>query len=166
MDPARSQFRYDKTISPLDVPTLDGLPLFKPPYSKVTAIDMNKGEHLWVSPIGNGPRKHPLLKDLNLPPLGDFGQGGSVLVTKTLLFVTVAQLGGGRVLERWEDTGDNRKVLYVFDKKTGTQLHAIHLGSDSAAAPMTYQHAGHQYIAVAVGSGRASELVALRLPPA
>jgi quinoprotein glucose dehydrogenase len=67
----------------------EGLPLFKPPYSRVTAIDMNRGEHLWVRPLGNGPRNHPLLKDLNLPPLGEASEGQSALVTKTLLFVTV-----------------------------------------------------------------------------
>jgi quinoprotein glucose dehydrogenase len=163
MDPARSEFFYDKVTSPLGVPTVDGLPLFKPPYSKVTALDMNRGERLWVSPIGNGPRNHPLLKDLKLPPLGDFGQGGSVLVTKTLLFITVAQLGGGRPLERWEDPEEARNVLYVFDKNSGALMHAMNLGSDSAAAPMTYQYAGRQYLIVAIGRGRRSELIALRL---
>ena len=50
------------------VVTTEGLPLFKPPYARLTAIDMNRGEHLWMSPLGNGPRNHPLLRDMDLPP--------------------------------------------------------------------------------------------------
>ena len=50
---------------------MDGLPIFKPPYARVTAFDMNTGEHLWTAPVGNGPRNHPALKGLDLPPLGD-----------------------------------------------------------------------------------------------
>ena len=50
---------------------VDGLPIFKAPYAKVTAINMNRGEIQWATPIGNGPRSHPALTGLNLPPLGD-----------------------------------------------------------------------------------------------
>ena len=63
-----------------------GLPLLKPPYGRITAIDLNKGEHVWMVPNGDGPRDHPLLKPLNLPPLGNPGRSAP-LVTKTLLFV-------------------------------------------------------------------------------
>ena len=63
-----------------------GLPLFKPPYGRITAIDLNKGEQLWMTPNGDGPRDHPLLKPLNLPPLGNPGRS-SPLVTKTLVFL-------------------------------------------------------------------------------
>src|SRR5207247_9124568 len=63
---------------------IDGLSIFKPPYARITAIDMNKGTHVWMSPLGSGPRNHPLLQGLNVPPLGDFVDGESVLVTKTL----------------------------------------------------------------------------------
>src|SRR2546427_11924522 len=63
-----------------------GLPLLKPPYGRITAIDLNTGEHAWMVPNGDGPRDHPLLKPLNLPPLGNPGRGAP-LVTKTLLFV-------------------------------------------------------------------------------
>ncbi len=69
-----------------DYPLIDGIPIVKPPYGRITAIDMNKGEHLWMSANGDGPRHHPLLKDLNLPPLGIPGRGAPLL-TKTLLFV-------------------------------------------------------------------------------
>ena len=67
-------------------PGPQGLPLFKPPYGRITAIDMNRGDHVWMAPNGDGPRDHPLLKPLNLPPLGHPGRA-SPLVTKTLLFV-------------------------------------------------------------------------------
>jgi quinoprotein glucose dehydrogenase len=65
----------------------EGLPLFKPPYSRMTAIDMNKGEHIWMVPLGNGDaiRNHPMLKDLHLPPLGGDANLTGPLVTKTLL---------------------------------------------------------------------------------
>ena len=67
-------------------PGPQGLPLFKPPYGRITAIDLNKGEQLWMTPNGDGPRDHPLLKPLNLPPLGSPGRS-SPLVTKTLVFL-------------------------------------------------------------------------------
>ena len=63
-----------------------GLPLLKPPYGRITAIDLNKGEIVWAVANGNGPRDHPLLKPLNLPPLGNTGRSAPLL-TKSLLFV-------------------------------------------------------------------------------
>ena len=147
---------------------IEGLPLFKPPYSRVTAIDMGRGEHLWVTPIGNGPRAHPLLRDLNLPPLGDHVLGASPLVTKTLLFVSTTYLFVfGEQLPtawaKWADPDANRKLLYVMDKRSGTILRAIELDGLSAAAPMTYLHRGKQYVVVATGGGPTSALVALSL---
>jgi quinoprotein glucose dehydrogenase len=149
--------------------TVDGLPLFKPPYFRVTAIDMNKGEQLWMSPLGNGPRTHPLLKELNLPPLGGDYQRGSVLVTKNLLFVSMSALHSRGVPERapwaqWADPADARRLIYVFDKSSGTLLRSIELDGLSAAAPMTYLHRGRQFIVVATGGGLTSEIVALALP--
>ena len=77
-----------------------GLPLFKPPYSRITVIDLNTGEHAWMQPNGNGDqyRNHPMLRELDLPPLGGEGQGGPVL-TKTLLVSALTAggtEGGGR----------------------------------------------------------------------
>ena len=71
------------------VPGPQGLPLVKPPYKRVTAIDLNTGEHAWMSPHGDGPRNHPALKELHLPALGGHSgmHGGGPLVTKTLLIV-------------------------------------------------------------------------------
>jgi quinoprotein glucose dehydrogenase len=68
-----------------DYPLVDGIPIVKPPYGRITAIDMNRGEHLWMTANGDGPRHHPLLEELNLRRSGY--QDGAPLVTKTLLFV-------------------------------------------------------------------------------
>jgi quinoprotein glucose dehydrogenase len=69
-DPAKTNFRYDRG-SMLGLPnaSIDGLPLFKAPYSRVTAIAVNRGEHAWMTPLGDGPRQHPLIKALKLPAL-------------------------------------------------------------------------------------------------
>lgn len=160
------------TPPPLANPTLvDDLWLFKPPYSRVTAIDMNKGEHAWMAPVGNGPRNHPLLKDLNLPPLGD-GVRGLPLLTKTLLFVSTVRVGvngtstppeSGYANKYLEPNAD-RKLLYVFDKRAGTLLREIELDGGSAAPPMTYMHQGKQYVVLGVGAGPSAEIIALSLP--
>lgn len=140
--------------------TIDGLSIFKPPYSRVTAIDLNAGEHRWMAPLGNGPRNHPLLKDLNLPPLGDENQNGvSVLVTKTLLFVSARPSG-----TKWADADAVRKLLYVFDKQSGKLVRAIEMDGLAAAAPMTYLYGGKQYVVVATDGRAINELVAFSLP--
>jgi quinoprotein glucose dehydrogenase len=138
---------------------IDGLSIFKGPYSRVTAIDLNRGDRQWMSAIGDGPRDHPLLKGLNPPPLGERLQGVSVLVTKTLVFASAIPVAAPQA-----DAGSPRKLLYVFDKDTGANIREIALEAFSAAAPMTYLHGGKQFIVVATGSGPTSELVALSLP--
>ena len=148
--------------------TLDGLPIFKPPYASVAAVDMNRGEILWQTPIGNGPRHHPLLAGLTLPPLGDAIQGAGPLVTKTLLFVAVTNLfGSGRptppVTAKFADPGWERKLLYVFDKKSGSIVHVVEMDGLAMSTPMTYLYRGKQYIVVAMGAGENSELVAFSL---
>ena len=148
--------------------TVEGLPLFKPPYFRVSATDMNAGEKLWMSPVGNGPQSHPLLRGLNLPPLGGDYHRGSVLVTKTLLFVSMSAVHSQGVPQRaawseWADPDDERRLFYVFDKQSGQLLHTMELDGFSAAAPMTYQHDGRQYIVVATGSGPGSGIVAMSL---
>ena len=79
------------------------LPLFKPPYSRITAIDLNTGEHAWMRPNGDGDlyRNHPMLRELDLPPLGGEGRGGPVL-TKTLLVsaLTAGGTDGGPAIPR------------------------------------------------------------------
>jgi len=147
---------------------VDGLPIIKPPYSRVTAVDLNKGDRLWMTPLGNGPRSHPLLKGLTLPPLGDSVLGGAPLVTKSLLFVGVTYtFVTGQPQpppwEKWNDPGFQKKLVYVFDKKTGAIVHVIEGDSLSTAAPMTYLHKGKQYLVVAHGNGEDAELVGYTL---
>ncbi len=130
---------------------------------------MNKGEILWQSPVGNGPRNHPLLKGLDLPPLGDDIERFGVMATKTLLFVNVQRLdAGGRVVSapwaQWGGADMDRKLLFVFDKRSGKLLRDIQLDGRSAAPPMTYMYKGKQYIVTAIGAGDTTEHVALSLP--
>ena len=154
-----------------DMLTIDGLSIFKPPYTQVTAIDMHAGELLWSTPVGNGPRDHPLLRDLDLPPLGDQIHRTGVLLTETLLFVNAQRLSslGTYVPPAWAEWGDpdmDRKLLYAFDKVSGDLLHTIELDGLSVAPPMTYLHGGKQYIVAAAGGAETSEIVALSLPGA
>jgi quinoprotein glucose dehydrogenase len=129
------------------------LPLFKPPYSRMTAIDMNRGERAWFTPLGSGDRirNHPMLKALNLPPLGGDGRGGP-LITKTLL-VSAISTGGS----------DGGPSLVAYDKATGQPVASVDLPSGAIGTPMTYMVDGKQYIALTVG-GNPPELIAFALP--
>jgi quinoprotein glucose dehydrogenase len=164
VDPQQGNMRFVRadlsTGAGLDA--IDGLPIFKPPYARVTALNINEGALLWTSPLGNGPRNHPLLKDLTLPPLGDRMQNVSVLLTRTLLFAGVIPQGA----LPGSDPDVARKLIYVFDKASGALLRAIDMDGFSAAAPMTYLHRGRQYVVTATGSGPNSELVAFSLAAA
>lgn len=152
--------------------SIEGIPIFKPPYARVTAIDMRTGQHVWVAPLGEGPRNHPRLQGLNLPRLGDVLDGESAMVTKTLLFVSVwrgDRITGLPLVPLWAPSGDPaalRKLLYVFDKQSGALLREIEVDGYSAALPMTYSHGGQQYIVVGVGANEEAELVAFALPRA
>jgi quinoprotein glucose dehydrogenase len=152
-----------------DATYVDDLPLIKPPYARMTAIDLNTGERRWMTPIGNGPRKHPQLKDLNLPPLGDSINGAAPLVTKSLLFVGVTYTGlTGRRQQppwyKWNDLNFERKLLYILQKETGAILRVIETEHRSMAAPMTYMYGGKQYVVVAAGNAEECELLAFALP--
>ena len=130
-----------------------GLPLLKPPYTRMTAIDLNKGEHAWMRPNGDGNRyrNHPMLRDLDLPPLGGDGAGGPVL-TKTLL-VSALSAGGSNDGPR----------LVARDKGSGEIVGSVNLPAAAIGTPMTYMHDGKQYIALTIG-GDIPELIALALP--
>ncbi len=131
----------------------EGLPLWKPPYSRMTAIDMNTGEHAWMTPTGDGDRirNHPRLRDLDLPPLGgDAGRNGPV-VTSTLVIYTLT--AGGT-------NGGPRLVAY--DKATGEPRGDVDLPGGAIGTPMTYMLDGRQYIALTVG-GEVPALIALTL---
>jgi quinoprotein glucose dehydrogenase len=151
-----------------NLPTLDGIPLYKPPYSRVTAYDLNSGTIAWQVPIGDGPRNHPLLKDLNLGPLGN-GTRGSPLVTATLLFVSQFSGGlgraaalpvGGRPLT---ELAPEPPRFRAFDKRTGELVWEKELPIGPAAAPMTYMAGGRQYVVLAAGGGLNAELIAFAL---
>ena len=132
-----------------------GLPLFKPPYSRMTAIDLGTGDHTWMKPMGDGERvrNHPLLRDLDLPPLGGDSSRAGPLVTKTLLIyaLTSGGLSGG-------------PRLVAMDKGTGEELASVDLPRGAIGTPMTYLLDGRQYIALTVGGSPVPELIALALP--
>lgn len=136
----------------------DGVPLFKPPYSRLTAIDMNTGEHRWMTPAGRGDRIRalPALKGLDLPALGGDSTFSGPLLTKTALFYALTTGG---------TTGGPRLVAY--DKTSGRELGSTDLPGAAIGTPMTYQLDGHQYIALTVQNAARDgvpELVALSLP--
>ncbi len=134
-----------------NTPRVQGLPLFKPPYGRITAIDMRTGEHRWQIANGDGPRQAEPIKHLNLPPLGTNAMNFPIS-TKTLLFTATGR-------DAW-----NPPLLNVYNKRTGELLRAIELPSAVRALPMTYMHEDAQYVVVAIGSGREpDEIVALAL---
>ncbi len=142
-----------------DVYGPEGLPLFKPPYGRITAIDMNTGEHVWMAPNGDGPRDHPRLRHLNLPPLGQQGRPAPLL-TKTLLFI-----GEGDPIIGGTPKGGGGKKFRAYDKATGSVLWETELEAGTTGAPMSYLWNGKQYIVVAIGGeDHAAEWVALGLP--
>jgi len=125
--------------------TVHGLPLIKPPYGRITAYDMNQGTKLWMVPNGDGPRNHPLLKDLNLPPLGNTGRPVALL-TKTLLFLGDSS---NAVMGRAGIAGPAR--FRAYDKTNGTLVAEIEMPVGATGGPMTYMADGKQYIVVPVG---------------
>ena len=137
-------------------PTMpQGLPLFKPPYSRMTAIDLNTGNHVWMNPLGAGDRvrNHPLLRNLDLPPLGGDGSRSGPLVTRTLLIYALTTGGAG---------GGPR--LVAVDKSSGAELASVDLPRGAIGSPMSYLLDGKQYIALTVGGSPVPELIALALP--
>ena len=148
-----------------------GLPLFKPPYGRVTAIDMNRGEILWQVPNGHGPRNHPAIRHLNLDRLGSPGRPGPLL-TKTLFFLgegsNVGIRTGGRVPEGMPHsivTNYGEPWFRAYDKRTGDLVWETELEAGTTGVPMTYLHEGKQYIVVPIGGlDVPGQWVALSLP--
>jgi quinoprotein glucose dehydrogenase len=126
---------------------LGGLPIFKGPVGRITAIDLNTGEHLWVKPYGDAPqeqqdaiRSAPMLKGVNVDPnIGRTGLGGLV-VTATML------LAPGQ-------TADGTPHLFAIDKRTGNRLGKIPTAGVSRYGMMTYMHQGKQYVVVQLSNG-------------
>jgi quinoprotein glucose dehydrogenase len=141
------------TQGPGGVGRVEGLPVWKPPYGRITAIDLNTGEHLWWIPNGDTPeavKNHPALRGMDIPRTGK-GTHATAIATRTLLIY-----GEGR-------GGD--PLLHAVDKRTGKEIATVELPAPTNTAPMTYLHDGSQYLIVAVGGpDHPGSLVALRLP--
>ena len=129
----------------------EGLPIWKPPYSRIIAIDMTTGEFLWEKPNGNTPdhiKNHPRLKGLEIPATGQLTH--AVMMPTTTLLITAP---GGE------------PVLYALDKRTGERVGTVKLPAPGQYGMMGYLHGGRQYVVVQVASGTVpGALVALRLP--
>ena len=137
-------------------PTMpQGRPLFKPPYSRMTAIDLNTGDHAWMRPLGEGGRvrNHPMLRELDLPPLGGDHSRSGPLITQTLLIYALTTGGS-----------DGGPRLLAVDKATGEELAWVDLPRGAIGTPMTYLQDGKQYIALTVGGSPVPELIALTQP--
>src|SRR4029453_7740194 len=136
-----------------------GLPLFKPPYGKITAVDMKRGEFAWQVAHGETPdniKNHPALKGLNVPRTGQPGSVG-LLATKTLL------IAGEPIVTRLA-SGARGAMLRAYDKSTGKEVGAVTMPAPQTGTPMTYLHNGKQYVIVAVSGGNYSgEYIAFRL---
>ena len=160
LTPADPKTSDQKLITPsLIVKGPFGLPLTRPPWGRITAIDLSSGDHLWQVASGDTPaeiRDHPKLNGVTLPRTGSIEIPG-LLVTKSLLFAgegagLFVPPGGGR-------------AFHAFDKKTGELIFEIMLPLRQSGIPMTYAIDGKQFIVVPTGDrGQAGELIALTLP--
>jgi glucose dehydrogenase len=129
--------------------SVEGLSIWKGPYGRIVAIDLNTGEHLWTVPNGEAPdavRNHPLLQGLNVPDPGRSGHS-AMLATPTALFATGL-------------TRDNTPHLFAIDKKTGRRIGQVATAQRGEYGLMTYVHGGKQFIVLPVNGG----YIALALP--
>jgi quinoprotein glucose dehydrogenase len=125
--------------------SIDGLSVWKGPYGRIVAIDLNTGNHLWTIPNGEAPesvRNHPLLRGLNVPDPGRSGHS-AMMVTSTLLFATGF-------------TADNRPHLFAIDKRTGRRVAQVPTPELGRYGIMTYMHQGKQYIVLPIDGGYTS----------
>jgi quinoprotein glucose dehydrogenase len=141
--------------------SVKGLPLVKPPYGRITAINLDKGEIVWQVPRGETPdsiRNNPVLKGMNIPNTGQAGQNIGTLVTKTL------------VIEGDPETTSTSQhprgaMLRAYDKATGKEVGAVYMPAPQSGTPMTYNVNGKQFIIVAISGGSyTGEYVAFALP--
>ncbi|MBO0861518.1 MAG: pyrroloquinoline quinone-dependent dehydrogenase [Chloracidobacterium sp.] len=140
---------------------VQGLPIVKPPYGTLSAINLDKGAITWQVPHGDTPdvvRNHPLLKGMNIPKTGQNGAVGLV-VTKTLVIMGDPQVTTAPGRSRGA-------MLRAYDKATGKEVGAVYMPAQQSGSPMTYMFNGRQYIVVAVSGGAYSgEYIAFALPP-
>jgi quinoprotein glucose dehydrogenase len=141
-------------------PNVQGLPLIKPPYGRITALDMNKGTLAWQIAHGETPdniKNHPALKGLTIPRTGRQGRIG-VLVTKNLV---IAGEGGFFTAPN----GQRGAMLRAYDKATGAEVGAVYMPAPQTGSPITYLYNNKQYLVVAIsGASYSGELVAFKLP--
>ena len=142
--------------------SVQGLPLIKPPYDRITAYDMNTGALIWQKTHSSTPdeiKNHPALKGLDLPRLGQPGRTFiGTLTTKTLLIA-----GDGGV--HTNGAGERVALLRAYDKATGADVGAVNMPAKQTGSPMSYMINGRQYIVVAVSGVNGGELIAYALPP-
>ena len=140
--------------------TVQGLPLVKPPYGRISAIDLNKGEIVWQVAHGDTPdnvRNHAALRGVNIPRTGRPGTVGT-LVTKTLVIA-----GEAGVVTM--PNGRRGAMLRAYDKASGKEVGAVYMPAGQSGSPMTYMLNGNQYIVVSIsGGGYTGEILAFRLP--
>ena len=157
----RGQAKDPANPKAADIPvTVQGLPLVKPPYGRITALDLKQGTMLWQIAHGETPdniRNHPALKGLTIPRTGRQGRIGT-LVTKTLV---IAGEGGMFTLP----DGRRGAMLRAYNKATGQEVGSVYMPASQTGSPMTYSLGGQQYIVVAIaGPGFPGELIAFKLP--
>ncbi|HEV8038929.1 MAG TPA: pyrroloquinoline quinone-dependent dehydrogenase [Bryobacteraceae bacterium] len=143
--------------------SVDGLPLIKPPYGIISAINLDRGEIVWQTPHGDTPdsvRNHPALKGMDIPRTGQNTYNVGTLVTKTLVIA-----GDGQVTTTPEHPRGS--MLRAYDKANGKEVGAVWMPAPQSGSPMTYMLNGKQYIIVAVSGGNYSgEYIAFTLPSA
>jgi quinoprotein glucose dehydrogenase len=129
--------------------SVQGLPIFKPPYSRITAIDMNTGEHLWWIPVGETPdriRNHPALKGVEIPNTGNTGRQAAQIVTPSMLLYAA-------------EAHDGTPHVFAVDKRTGKELGRVKVPRPVRYGMITYMHQGKQHLVVQMPGG----IAALRL---
>ena len=164
-DPSRTEFAWvgGNAAPPGEAPMLrvQGMPLVKPPWGAIVAIDMNKGDILWKIANAETPdnvRNNPALKGLNIPRTGRSANTIGLLITKTLL---IAGEPGTFTMP----DGRQGAMLRAYDKASGKEVGAVYMPTGQTGTPMTYMLGGKQYIVLAIGAANyPAELVAFRLP--
>ena len=141
---------------------MQGLPIVKPPYGLISAIDLNAGRVKWQTPHGDTPdniRNNPALRGINIPKTGQPAVSGvGLLVTKTLVII-------GDIQSTTTPEHPRGAMLRAYDKMTGQQVGAVWMPAQQSGSPMTYSVDGKQYIIVAISDPRYSgEYIALTLP--
>jgi quinoprotein glucose dehydrogenase len=153
--PGGDRSDMDYIMSSGRVPRIQGLPLIKPPYSRITAIDLRTGEHAWMVPAGDTPesiKNNPALAGIDIPRTGSIARP-VILATKTLVFTGEGQGG--------------EPYLHALNKETGETIFSFELPAEVTSVPMTYAVDGKQYIAFWIGNAATqvkSTLVVLSLP--